>query len=329
MGNAVSTLNHIDRAGPEYQRLFPPILQTQNKHLHKEGPLALYESAFIISFQGLFLQLLFWGIYSGLVGFSMKRMMDLHYLSVTFAMTFLLLTIHFLSDLELNTSKLLFFSQHVGIEFLIAIRVLMPPSIVRQWTGLIFFVVWLLVVGSTCVIVSNHAVYFAIGMASLSDILISVSGLVLMVRKLRQRHASQLAGHKLTVEAISGLGYLIHGLSALSNTVAVVLLLKTQDPPSHFGITWTSIAMAGLLAVGLQLPVAGMYFDNISCCITRRRKTFQGDIDWEDTMDQEEMVLIKRQADFKRVDSSKSSGPPLDIHAIYHIPHRDLSSHAY
>ncbi|KAI0584534.1 hypothetical protein TUN199_05175 [Pyrenophora tritici-repentis] len=119
------------------------------------------------------------------------------------------------------------------------------------------------------------------------------------------------------------------GLSALSNTVAVVLLLKTQDPPSHFGITWTSIAMAGLLAVGLQLPVAGMYFDNISCCITRRRKTFQGDIDWEDTMDQEEMVLIKRQADFKRVDSSKSSGPPLDIHAIYHIPHRDLSSHAY
>lgn len=201
----------IDRAGPEYQRLFPPILETQNRHLLKGGPLSLYEPAFIISFQGIFLQLLFWGIYSGLVGFSMKRMMDLHYLSVTFAMTFLLLSIHFLSDLELNSSKLTFFSQHVGIEFLIAIRVLAPPSVVRRWTGHIFFVVWLLVVGSTCVIVSNHAVYFAIGMASLSDSLISVSGLVLIGRKLRQRHATQPAGRRLTAEAISGLGYLIHG----------------------------------------------------------------------------------------------------------------------
>lgn len=201
----------IDRTGPEYHRLFPPLLQTQNKHLLKGGPLALYEPAFVISFQGLFLQLLFWGIYSGLVGFSMKRMMDLHYLSVTFAVTFLLLTIHFMSDLELNSSKLIFFSQHVGIEFLIAIRVLAPPSIVRRWTGHIFFIVWLLVVGSTSVIVSDHAIYFAIAMASLSDSLMTISGLVLVSRKLRRRHASQFADHKLTVEAISGLGYLIHG----------------------------------------------------------------------------------------------------------------------
>lgn len=201
----------IDRQGPEYQRLFPPILQTQNKHLLKGGPLALYEPAFIISVEGLFLQSLFWGIYAGLVGFSIKRMMDLHYLSMGFAATFLLLTFHFLSDLELNSSKLIFFSQHVGIEYLIAIRVLAPASIVRRWLGHIFFVVWLIVVGATCVIVSNHAVYFAVAMAGLSDSLVSVAGLVLMVRKLRQKHAGELTRQKLTAEAVSGLGYLIHG----------------------------------------------------------------------------------------------------------------------
>ncbi|EMD62210.1 hypothetical protein COCSADRAFT_343882 [Bipolaris sorokiniana ND90Pr] len=71
----------------------------------------------------------------------MKRMMDLHYLSLTFTITFLLLTIHFLSDLELNSSKLIFSTQHVGIEYLIAVRVLLPLSFVRRWIGYIFFVV--------------------------------------------------------------------------------------------------------------------------------------------------------------------------------------------
>lgn len=131
----------IGRTGPEYLRLFPPVLQTQSRRLLKGGPLALYNAAFLIAFQGFFLQLVFWGTYAGLVGFSMKRMMDLHYLSLTFTITFLLLTIHFLSDLELNSSKLIFSTQHVGIEYLIAVRVLLPLSFVRRWIGYIFFVV--------------------------------------------------------------------------------------------------------------------------------------------------------------------------------------------
>ncbi|XP_014556803.1 hypothetical protein COCVIDRAFT_37674 [Bipolaris victoriae FI3] len=331
MGNVVSTFNHIDKTGPEYLRLFPPILHTQNKHLLKGGPLALYSSAFLIAFQGFFLQLTFWGIYAGLVGFSMKRMMDLHYLSLMFVLTFILLTIHFLSDLELNSSKLIFFTQHVGIEYLIAVRVLLPSSFVRRWMGYIFFFIWLLIVGATCVIVSNHAVYFAIVMASLSDTLISVCGLVLIGRRLRQKQATQFTAQKLTVEAISGLGFLIHGLSAVPNTVAVVLVLKTQDPSYYFGLIWTGIAMASLFAAGLQVPVAAMYFENISCCCRRRRKTFPGDIGWEESEDQEEMVILEKgRVDLERRNhlgtSDQSLVPPNHVCAAYHLPLRAVSS---
>ncbi|EUC43437.1 hypothetical protein COCMIDRAFT_38634 [Bipolaris oryzae ATCC 44560] len=332
MGNVVSTFNHIDRTGPEYFRLFPPVLQTQNRHLLKGGPLAIYNAPFLIAFQGLFLQLVFWGIYAGLVGFSMKRMMDLHYLCLTFTVTFLLLSIHFLSDLELNSSKLIFFTQHVGIEYLIAVRVLLPSSFVRRWIGYIFFVVWLLMVGATCVIVSNHAVYFAIAMASLSDTLISVCGLVLIGRKLKQKKATQLTGHKLTVEAISGLGFLIHGLSALPNTVAVVLILKTQDPSYYFGMVWTAIAMAGLFSAGLQVPVAAMYFENISCCCRRRRQTLPGDVGWEESEHHKEMVTLERgKTDLGRGNDSETSEqsqmPRNHVYAAFHLPLGIVSSY--
>ncbi|KAJ6268138.1 hypothetical protein PSV08DRAFT_354837 [Bipolaris maydis] len=326
MGNAVSTFNR-----PEYLRLFPAVLQTQNKHLLKGGPLALYNAAFVISFQGFFLQLVFWGIYAGLVGFSMKRMMDLHYLSLMFTLTFLLLTIHFLSDLELNSSKLIFFTQHAGIEYLIAVRVLLPSSFVRRWMGHIFFVIWLLIVGATGVIVSNHAVYFAIAMASLSDTLISVCGLVLIARKLKQKQATQLIGHKLTVEAISGLGFLIHGLSTLPNTVAVVLILKTQDPSYYFGMVWAPIAMASLFSAGLQVPAAAMYFENISCCCRRRRMMFPGDIGWEESEYREGISMLEKgKVDLERRNnpgtSEQSLIPRNPVYAAYHLPFGVVSS---
>lgn len=121
------------------------------------------------------------------------------------------------------------------------------------------------------------------------------------------------------------------GLSALPNTVAVVLLLETEDLPSYFGMMWTGIAMAGLLASGLQLPVAGMYFDNLSCCGRRRRKALWGDIDWEDAIYQEELVVVKRQADSQRRNIPRSSELSLiraDVQAVYQVPCGDSPFHA-
>ncbi|CAK1366649.1 unnamed protein product [Cercospora beticola] len=301
MGNAISTMNHIAITDPEYPRLFPPVLQTPNKYLLQGGPLALFNSYFVISFQGLFQQLLFWGLFSGLVGFSTTRMMDLHYLCITFAITFLLLSVHFLSDIDLNSSKLIFFTQHVAIEFLIGIRVLAPPRIIRKWTGVIFFLVWLAVVSSTAVIVSNHAVYYAIVMASLSDGLMAITGVVLLLRKFTVRGRTSVQhSRRLTAEAISGLGLLCHGLSALPNTVIVVLILNYQDPASYFGMVWTGISLTGLLAAGLQLPVAGLFFSDIRCCCGRRRNVSPGQIDWEESMEHDPKVEAEESRTFER-----------------------------
>lgn len=123
---------------------------------------------------------------------------------------------------------------------------------------------------------------------------------------------------------------LLTGLSALPNPVVVVLLLKTQEPSSYFGMVWTGIAMAALLAGGLQLPVAGLYLRNIACCCSRRRKTFQGDIDWEE-WHQEEMIDMKSKADFAQRNISSSSSKslmPAYMHTTYNNPHREFTYHA-
>ena len=112
----------------------------------------------------------------------------------------------------------------------------------------------------------------------------------------------------------------------------VVLLLKTQDPAYYFGMVWTGISMAALLASGLQLPVAAMYFKNVSCCCSRRRKIFQGEIDWEELMHEKEMTIVKSRADLQQIITSSSSEMSLKrahMHTTMQTPHRGVVFHAH
>ncbi|EMD62211.1 hypothetical protein COCSADRAFT_343890 [Bipolaris sorokiniana ND90Pr] len=121
-------------------------------------------------------------------------------------------------------------------------------------------------------------------------------------------------------------------LSALPNTVAVVLILKTQEPYSYFGMIWTAIAMASLFSAGLQVPVAAMYFENIRFYCRRRRQTFPGDIGWEESVYQEEMAMLEKgMADLEGRNSSGTSEqslmPQNHVYAAYHLPLGVVSSH--
>lgn len=156
----------------------------------------------------------FFGLFAILQGFSVRRMMDQHYLSLVLAFTFILLPIHFLFDMNLDQAKLTFFVEHVAIEYLIGVRVLAPASFVAARSGLILLLMWLALVASSVVIVGNHAALFVVIIAFISDTILAVSGAVLIWRWLRERHSTAgFRRRKLAAEAVSGVGFMLHGKS--------------------------------------------------------------------------------------------------------------------
>ena len=124
----------------------------------------------------------FYGLFAVLKGFSLKRMLDLHYLAITFAFTFILLPINFLFNLYVDQTKLCFFLEHVLIEFLIGVRVLAPAKFIAEKPGLILLLGWLALVAASVVVIGNHAALFVIGSAFISDFTVAVSGCVLTKR---------------------------------------------------------------------------------------------------------------------------------------------------
>lgn len=156
----------------------------------------------------------FFGLFAILQGFSVRRMMDQHYLSLVLAFTFILLPIHFLFDMNLDQSKLTFFVEHVAIEYLIGVRVLAPANFVAARSGLILLLMWLMLVASSAVIVGNHAAVFVVVIAFISDTILAVSGAVLIWRWSRERHSTAgFRRRKLAAEAVSGVGFMLHGKS--------------------------------------------------------------------------------------------------------------------
>lgn len=141
-------------------------------------------------------------------------MLDQHYLSMVFAFTFILLPIHFLFNLNVDQTKLCFFLEHVVIEFLIGVRVLAPAKFVAQKPGLILLLAWLVLVAASVIVIGNHAALFVIGTAFVSDFTMALSGCVLMKRWWKNRHNADCTSfekRKLVAEAVSGLGFLLHG----------------------------------------------------------------------------------------------------------------------
>ncbi|EMF09873.1 uncharacterized protein SEPMUDRAFT_135291 [Sphaerulina musiva SO2202] len=266
MGNVIAKANDFETGSPEYNRFFPFALPyTSNHYLQTGGPLALYSANFVIAGEVLLMHGVFFGLFAILQGFSVRRMMDQHYLSLVLAFTFILLPIHFLFDMNLDQSKLTFFVEHVAIEYLIGVRVLAPAKFVAARSGLILLLMWLMLVASSAVIVGNHAAVFVVVIAFISDTILAVSGAVLIWRWSRERHST--AGFRIT---------------AMVNAPVVAVILWGNYHAQAFAIEWTSIFMTGLLCQGMQVPVAALFFQNLACCCTRRRKVSPGQAEWQD-----------------------------------------------
>lgn len=73
-----------------------------------------------------------------------------------------------------------------------------------------------------------------------------------------------------------------------------------------------------------------MYFKNISCYCSCRRNVPQGEIYWEQSMHQEEMIMVKDKADSQQRNTSSSSevsSMPAYMHTTIQTPHRGFSFH--
>ncbi|KAF7189634.1 hypothetical protein HII31_09078 [Pseudocercospora fuligena] len=285
MGNAVSYVNRMWRTSTAMENtwLTFPLPHTDNEDLVAGGYLALYNPAFPIGAEALLMHSVFYGLFAVLRGFSLRRMLDLHYLSIAFAFTFILLPINFLFNLYVDQTKLCFFLEHVLIELLIGVRVLAPAKFIAQKPGLILLLGWLALVAASVVVIGNHAALVVIGSAFISDFTVAVSGCVLMKRWWQNRHDPDYTGfnkRKLTAEAVSGLGFLLHGITTMTGGPLAALILYGNYRAEAFGIEWAFVFMTGLLAQGMQIPVAALFFSNLRCCCGRRSKVFPGQVDW-------------------------------------------------
>lgn len=150
-------------------------------------------------------------------GFCTKRVLDIHFLTIVFAVSMILAPFVFLINTELNRIKVLFFLEHEAIEVLIAARVMLPADLVARKPGLIIL---LLYSGLFCMSLpvimhdffSQSAMVVAWG-AFLSDFLLGTSGLFLIKRWITKKRdvSSRAVTQKRQAEALAGLGFMLHG----------------------------------------------------------------------------------------------------------------------
>lgn len=90
------------------------------------------------------------------------------------------------------------------------------------------------------------------------------------------------------------------------------LILYGNYRAEAFGIEWAFVFMTGLLAQGMQVPVAALFFSNLSCCCGRRKTVFPGQIEWRDhresSKDDEEARLSVSKMSYFRNSSQFAIG---------------------
>jgi hypothetical protein len=154
-------------------------------------------------------------------GFSSKRLLDLHFLTIAFALTMIAAPFVFLVDLEVDRLKLLFFLEHEAVEILIAVRVLAPTMLVANHSGAIVFLLYCLLVALSVPVVMreffSHPADIVAWGAFTSDFLLGISGLTQVLRWIRRGRKnmdlSAMARKKYQAEAVSGVGFMCHGTS--------------------------------------------------------------------------------------------------------------------
>lgn len=272
--------------------LLPP---TTNPWLLQGGELTLYNPTLLLIANALFQHAAVSGLVFLLRGFSARRALDLHFLTIIFAVSFIAAPLIFLIDTHIDSVKLWFFLEHEAIEYLVAIRVLAPLRILQQYAGLLIFLCWtgLALVSMTVSLNAQHmhgADIIAWG-AFTSDTLISISGAILIARWLQDReygnHSDGEAGlaikahrRKVVAEAMAGLGFCFHGLSTL--TVAPILhrVLYHGLDPAYFAYAWVMVFFFAFFTVALSVPVASIFFSTIHWAFWHDRKILPGEAKW-------------------------------------------------
>jgi hypothetical protein len=86
-------------------------------------------------------------------------------------------------------------------------------------------------------------------------------------------------------EALAGLGYILHGIPTMSIAPIFTAVLYQDVNPGWFAYAWFIVFLTAFLAIGCSVPSAGLFFGNLSFCISRKKRTFPGQVEWYDSAD--------------------------------------------
>ena len=211
--------NHTRAAELAMQKAYGPISMlppTDNKPLLSSTMALNNPTVFLVS-SALFQHTATLAFIFLLRGFSTKRVFDIHFLTVVFAVTMILVPLVFLLYTELSRTKLLFFLEHEAIEVLIAARVLLPTELIARRPGLIILVLYSVLFAMSLPLVMHdffsHGALFVAWGAFCSDFLLATSGVTMIKRWLtiRREGSSRAVIQKHQAEALAGLGFILHG----------------------------------------------------------------------------------------------------------------------
>jgi len=272
---------------------------THNEWITAAGDLVLYNTDLFAAAIALLQHSIVFGILFLLRGFSPKRALDLHYLTIIFAISFVGATLVFLLDTQIDEVKLLFFLEHEAVEFLIAIRVLAPTAFVARRSGLIVLLAWCGLTIVTMPVVLNqhfhHAADIVAWCAFVSDFLVGLSGLVLIRRWAIAHSASRFGLRKVRAEAMAGLAFSLHGFVTMAVGPILALVLYNDLNPAYFAYAWVAVFLSAFFAVALTVPVVGLFFSNVWWCCGHRKDVFPGQAGWYEEVEQEENEKLERQ----------------------------------
>jgi len=320
--NATINKSNSDSLPPSLS-LLPP---TKNPWLLTAGDLALYNETLLLSALGLFQHTLVFGVIFLLRGFSARRALDLHFLTILFALSFVFAPLIFILDYQIDAIKLFFFLEHEAIEYLIAIRVLAPATWVRERSGALLFACWMGITVVTVVVAFNpkykHGADVVAWAAFVSDFLVAVAGIVLVARwtvslisrkAVRQAAgggyaqampvAERFAKRKMAAEAMGGVGFMIHGFTTMAVGPIFFRVLYHGLDPAWFAWAWVLVFMSAMFVVALSVPVASIFFNTIQWCCWHDRKTLPGQAQWDVDFVEEAIESTRRGRRAERVTS--------------------------
>lgn len=291
--------------------------ETTNPYLLAGGSATLYNSIFLLASQAVLQHFLVFGIAALLRGYSFKRLLDLHYLTLLVALSIAAGPAVFLLYPEFGQLKLLFFLEHEAIEFLIFVRVVAPPHIVKRFSGLIMFVAWTVLFMVTVVVVLDQfhhsAAMLAAWGAFSSDLAMGVAGIVLVKRWMTSTSRSNFGARRIQAEGLAGIGYMAHGFVTMCVPPIFACVLYEKMHPDWFAYGWVMVWISGYFAIALCIPAIALFFWNISWCCARRRQVFPGQAGWEDDWEED-----GRRSMARTIEDGRAMARTMGVTMAYH-----------